>query len=123
MNVSVHGVPLKPGHVRVSVDGHIQPEASVPVPIPGEIEVVRQAVGSHVAWPRELIIYPTVAVCYIKIMSIYSELIVAFYSSYVNNNRLFLFYLILCRKRKRKCCRGSLSGKMSCRNFKMIIEK
>ncbi|XP_074346995.1 uncharacterized protein LOC141685814 [Apium graveolens] len=61
MNVSVHGVPLKPGHVRVSVDGHIQPEASVPVPIPGEIEVVRQAVGSHVAWPRELIIYPTVA--------------------------------------------------------------
>ncbi|KAL8118102.1 hypothetical protein AgCh_015854 [Apium graveolens] len=61
MNVSVHGVPLKPGHVRVSVDGHIQPEASVPVPIPSEIEVVRQAVGSHVAWPRELIIYPTVA--------------------------------------------------------------
>ncbi|XP_074355827.1 uncharacterized protein LOC141695484 [Apium graveolens] len=61
MNVSVHGMPLKPEHVRVSVDGHIQPEASVPVPIPGEIEVVRQAVGSHVAWPRELIIYPTVA--------------------------------------------------------------
>ncbi|XP_074365007.1 uncharacterized protein LOC141706073 [Apium graveolens] len=61
MNVSVHGVLLKPGHVHVSVDGHIQPEASVLVPIPGEIEVVRQTVGSHVAWPRELIIYPTVA--------------------------------------------------------------
>ncbi|XP_074327494.1 uncharacterized protein LOC141665408 [Apium graveolens] len=40
---------------------NVSPEASVPVPIPGEIEVVRQAVGSHVAWPRELIIYPSVA--------------------------------------------------------------
>ncbi|XP_074356002.1 uncharacterized protein LOC141695672 [Apium graveolens] len=70
MNVSVHGVPRKPVHVRVSVDGHIQLEASVPVPIPGEIEVVRQAVGSHVAWPHELIIYPTVA----KLQDDYSKM-------------------------------------------------
>ncbi|KAK1401439.1 putative Ulp1 protease family catalytic domain-containing protein [Heracleum sosnowskyi] len=58
MNVSVHGVPLKAGHVRVSVDGHIQPDAFVPVPVPGEIEIIRQAVGSHLAWPRHLIIFP-----------------------------------------------------------------
>ena len=51
LNLVVHGVPLKPGHVRVSVDGHIQPDAVVLVPVPGEIELVREAVGSHVAWP------------------------------------------------------------------------
>ncbi|KAL1818688.1 hypothetical protein ACET3Z_013557 [Daucus carota] len=60
LNLVVHGVPLKPGHVRVSVDGHIQPDAVVPVPVPGEIELVREAVGSHVAWPRNLISLRTV---------------------------------------------------------------
>ncbi|XP_074351633.1 uncharacterized protein LOC141690760 [Apium graveolens] len=60
MNVSVHGVLLKPGHARVSVDGHIQPDALVPVPIPGEIEHVRKAVGSHLAWPRNLISLRTI---------------------------------------------------------------
>lgn len=57
MATTVHGVPLKPAHLRVSVDGLIQGDALVPVPIPGEIETVEQAVGSHVAWPRHLIIY------------------------------------------------------------------
>ncbi|KAL8147496.1 hypothetical protein AgCh_004988 [Apium graveolens] len=55
MNVSVHRVPLKLGHARVLVDGHIQPDVLVPVPIPGGIEHVREAVGSHLAWPRNLI--------------------------------------------------------------------
>lgn len=62
MNVSVHGVPLKPGHVRVSVDGHIKPDALVPVPIAGEIQKVSEAVGSHLAWPRDLIIFPNMTV-------------------------------------------------------------
>ncbi|KAL8118050.1 hypothetical protein AgCh_015809, partial [Apium graveolens] len=60
MNVSVHGVPLKPGHARVSVDGHIQPDGLVPVPIPGEIEHVREAIGSHLAWPQNLISLRTI---------------------------------------------------------------
>lgn len=77
MNVAVHGVPLKPGHVRVSVDGHIQPDASVPVPIPGEIEIVRQAVGSQLAWPRDLIILSDVTVCYLH-----------------NNVNIFYFYVL-----------------------------
>ena len=64
LNLVVHGVPLKPGHVRVSVDGHIQPDAVVPVPVPGEIELVREAVGSHVAWPRNLISLRTVVVVF-----------------------------------------------------------
>ena len=62
LNTVVHGVPLKPGYVRVSVDGHIQPNALVHVPVPGEIELVREAVGSHVAWPRNLISLRTVVV-------------------------------------------------------------
>lgn len=57
MNELVHGVSLQPGCVRVSVDGDIQPDAKIPVPIPGEIETVRQAIGSQVAWPRDLIIF------------------------------------------------------------------
>lgn len=65
MNVTIHGVPLAPEHARVSVDGVITPEALVPVPIAGEIETVHQAIGTHLAWPRKLIIYtptPTVPV-------------------------------------------------------------
>lgn len=62
MNALIHGVPLPPGCVRVSVDGDIQPNALVPVPVPGEIEKVYQAVGSQVAWPRDLIIFTNVAV-------------------------------------------------------------
>lgn len=53
----VHGVPLQPGHVRVSVDGSIIEDALVPVPITGEIETVRQAVGSVLAWPEDLVIF------------------------------------------------------------------
>ncbi|KAL1818674.1 hypothetical protein ACET3Z_013543 [Daucus carota] len=57
MASTVHGVPLKPEHARVSVDGIIQGGAQVPVPIHGEIETVEQAVGSLLAWPRDLITY------------------------------------------------------------------
>ncbi|KAM5578065.1 hypothetical protein ABKV19_008405, partial [Rosa sericea] len=52
----IHGVPLKEGCVRVSVDGAIQEEARLPFPVDGEMELVGQAVGSHVAWPEELVI-------------------------------------------------------------------
>lgn len=56
MGTKVHGVILRPGHLRVSVDGIIKPDALVPVPIAGEIEMVRQALGSHLAWPQHLIV-------------------------------------------------------------------
>ncbi|KAL8113768.1 hypothetical protein AgCh_020895 [Apium graveolens] len=57
MSMLVHGVPLEPGYARVQVDGTIKEDASVPVPIAGEIETVRQVVGSFVAWPKNLIIF------------------------------------------------------------------
>lgn len=52
----IHGKPMPAGCLRVSVDGWIKEEALIPVPVIGEIETVKQAVGSHVAWPNELII-------------------------------------------------------------------
>ncbi|KAL8094210.1 hypothetical protein AgCh_035913 [Apium graveolens] len=57
MSRAVHGVPLEPRFVRVGVDGSIQDDALVPVPMVGEIETVQQAIGSHLAWPKDMIIY------------------------------------------------------------------
>lgn len=62
MNKSIHGVALQPGCARVSVDGAIQGDALIPIPIKGEIETVDQAVGSYVSWPRDLIILPNAPV-------------------------------------------------------------
>lgn len=59
LNSSIHGRVMPPGCVRVSVEGFIKEEALIPVLVPGEIETVEQAVGSYVAWPEELISYPT----------------------------------------------------------------
>lgn len=53
----IHGSTMMPGCLRVSVDGCINPKALLPVPVPGEMETVIQALGSHVAWPEEFIIY------------------------------------------------------------------
>ena len=54
--------PLQPGFVRVAVDGSIKDDALVPVPIVGEIESVHQAIGSHLGWPKDMIIF-TGATC------------------------------------------------------------
>ncbi|KAL1826336.1 hypothetical protein ACET3Z_004748 [Daucus carota] len=62
MNKSIHGVALQPGCARVSVDGTIQGDALIPIPIKGEIEIVDQAVGSYMSWPRDLIILPNAPV-------------------------------------------------------------
>ncbi|XP_062006048.1 uncharacterized protein LOC133723246 [Rosa rugosa] len=56
INKMIHGAALKEGCVRVSVDGEIQGDAPLPFPIAGEMELVREAIGSHVAWPEELVI-------------------------------------------------------------------
>ncbi|WOG82001.1 hypothetical protein DCAR_0101160 [Daucus carota subsp. sativus] len=53
----IHGVDMMPGCVWVSVDGCINPKALLPIPVPGEMETLIQAIGSHVAWPDEFIIY------------------------------------------------------------------
>lgn len=59
----IHGSPMQAGCVRVSVYGSIKPDALLPIPILGEMEKVSQAVGSHIAWPQNLIIFPTDVVC------------------------------------------------------------
>lgn len=63
INQSVNAVLVEPGCVHVLVDGIIQGDALVPVPIPGEIEKVSQAVGSQVAWPQNLITFTSTVVC------------------------------------------------------------
>ncbi|KAL8113242.1 hypothetical protein AgCh_020529 [Apium graveolens] len=55
MNSVVNGVPMQPGHVRVSMDGALLADVLIPVPIEGELETMRQAIGSTVSWPRDLI--------------------------------------------------------------------
>lgn len=84
LNNSVHGAPMQAGCIRVSVDGIINGDALVPVPVHGEIEKVHQAVGSQLAWPRDLVIFPSVSkmVC---ISSIFSQFV------YAGKNALYLF--------------------------------
>lgn len=52
----IHNTPIPAGHLRVSVDYPIDPDALVPVPdVALDIRSVRDAVGSFVAWPLDLI--------------------------------------------------------------------
>lgn len=52
----LHGVPLPQNCMRVSIDKALQKSARLPVPIPNECEIVGDAVGTHVAWPKHLIV-------------------------------------------------------------------
>lgn len=56
LNGPVHGVPLGDANVRVSIDVPIKGEALLPIPIGDEIVTLRQAIGTHVAWPRNLVL-------------------------------------------------------------------
>ncbi|KAL8135256.1 hypothetical protein AgCh_010063 [Apium graveolens] len=58
LSSSIHGRTMPPGCLRVCVEGFIKEETLIPVSVPGEIETVEHAVGSYVAWPEKLIIYP-----------------------------------------------------------------
>ncbi|XP_052723153.1 uncharacterized protein LOC128193539 isoform X2 [Vigna angularis] len=51
---TIHGVPILPQHVRVTIDEVRDPQAQVPVPTP-EINFVGEAIGTFIAWPRALI--------------------------------------------------------------------
>ena len=56
VNNTIHGVKMLEDCIRVSVDGGIQDDAALPCPVKDELETVRQAIGSHVAWPKKLVI-------------------------------------------------------------------
>ncbi|XP_074347478.1 uncharacterized protein LOC141686337 [Apium graveolens] len=58
----VHGVDIPIGHQCVSVDGLIKPDALLPAETRGDdIMTVRDALGSFLAWPEELISYTNIA--------------------------------------------------------------
>ncbi|XP_062002246.1 uncharacterized protein LOC133720074 isoform X3 [Rosa rugosa] len=55
-NQTVHGHPLGEGNVRVSIIRPLVPEAKLPFPVNDEIVFVKDAVGTYIAWPRDLIL-------------------------------------------------------------------
>ncbi|XP_073125514.1 uncharacterized protein [Henckelia pumila] len=52
----LHGIPLPQNCMRVSIDIALEKSARLPVLIPNECEIVGDAVGTHVAWPKDLIV-------------------------------------------------------------------
>jgi hypothetical protein len=57
MNDTIHGLPCPEGCVRVAVVGVIKGEEPLPFPVPsGSLLLVRDVIGSHVAWPKKWII-------------------------------------------------------------------
>lgn len=56
-NDLVHGVHIGDDNMQVVIDASIQGHAPLPFPVKGELEVVDQAIGSHVAWPKNLVIF------------------------------------------------------------------
>ncbi|XP_062014615.1 uncharacterized protein LOC133731201 [Rosa rugosa] len=49
----IHGVPLGAENIRISVDVPIKEDAKLPIPnVSAEIFTVKQATGTHAAWPR-----------------------------------------------------------------------
>ncbi|XP_040367479.1 uncharacterized protein LOC112180552 [Rosa chinensis] len=55
---TIHGVPLGEENLRVSITETVVPEALLPFPIKDEIVKVKDAIGTCVAWPRNLVIAP-----------------------------------------------------------------
>lgn len=54
----IHGRPLGNDNRRISVYYAIDEKAKVPFPVEDEIVTVKHAMGSWVAWPKDLIILP-----------------------------------------------------------------
>ncbi|PRQ36356.1 putative Ulp1 protease family catalytic domain-containing protein [Rosa chinensis] len=53
----IHGVPLGAENIYISIDVPIKEDANLPIPNESaEIFTVKQATGTHVAWPRHLVL-------------------------------------------------------------------
>lgn len=55
-NQTIHGTPLGQENVRVSILRPLVPKAKLPFPIKDDIVTVQDAVGTFIAWPRDLIV-------------------------------------------------------------------
>ena len=52
----IHHRPILPGHVKVMVDDYVAGEDDTPIPVPNdEVETLRLARSSFIAWPKDLI--------------------------------------------------------------------
>ncbi|XP_042437160.1 uncharacterized protein LOC122023136 [Zingiber officinale] len=67
-NILIHHVPLGEGNFKVSIDVVLDEGAKLPIPIPSGPTIINDAIGTIVAWPKELVILPTK-----KVLSIYLE--------------------------------------------------
>jgi hypothetical protein len=57
MNNSIHGLPMPEGCVRVAVVGELKGDAPLPFPVlDAQMLLVRDAIGSHLAWPEKWVI-------------------------------------------------------------------
>ncbi|XP_040368009.1 uncharacterized protein LOC112180636 [Rosa chinensis] len=54
----IHGVPLGNENMRVSIVRAIVDDALLPIPVKDEIVTVSDAIGTCVAWPRNLVVIP-----------------------------------------------------------------
>ena len=54
----VHGVPLENENACVSLDVLNVGDAPLPFPILDEFDTVKGVIGSFIAWPKELILWP-----------------------------------------------------------------
>ena len=52
-----HGYAMGDDKLRVSIHTAIEEKALIPFPVGDEIKTVKQAMGSWVMWPKNLIIY------------------------------------------------------------------
>ncbi|KAK9268999.1 hypothetical protein L1049_000767 [Liquidambar formosana] len=56
MGPTVHSIPLGDKNVRVAIDFAIDGNALLPIPVGDDLVTVKQAIGSHVAWPKMLVV-------------------------------------------------------------------
>ncbi|PIA35546.1 hypothetical protein AQUCO_03500122v1 [Aquilegia coerulea] len=56
LNEKIHSVPLGENNIRVAIEYAISPNALLPVPVIGEMTMVKDAIGSCVAWPKEFVL-------------------------------------------------------------------
>ena len=55
-NMIIHGEPLPKSCIRVAIDFAMEDTALLPIPVRDELDTIFDAVGSHVAWPKDLVI-------------------------------------------------------------------
>uniref|UniRef100_A0A803MKG7 DUF8039 domain-containing protein n=1 Tax=Chenopodium quinoa TaxID=63459 RepID=A0A803MKG7_CHEQI len=56
METMVHNTPIPSGYVKVGIDYAVEENTPLPMPIEGVADVIKDAIGSIVLWPIELIV-------------------------------------------------------------------